>query len=73
VERAGAGQREPRKRRARRRRARGTAQSNAGVVGARNMAGEAAAVRQAEKQRRRSGGRRRRIGFQFPESAGTPL
>jgi hypothetical protein len=63
----------PGRRRARRRRARGTAQSGAGAVGARHMAGEAAVVRRAEKQRRRSGGRRRRIGLQFPESAGTPL
>jgi hypothetical protein len=37
------------RRRARRRRARGTAQSGAGAAGARHMAGEAAAVRRAEK------------------------
>jgi hypothetical protein len=61
----------PGRRRARRRKARGTAQSDAGAVGARHMAGEAVAVRRAEKQR--SGGRRRRIGLQFPKSAGTPL
>jgi hypothetical protein len=39
--------------RARRRRARGTAQSGAGAAGARHMASEAAVVRRAEKQRRR--------------------
>jgi hypothetical protein len=43
----------PGRRRARRRRARGTAQSGAGAVGARDMAGETAAVHRAEKQRRR--------------------
>jgi hypothetical protein len=43
----------PRRQRARRRRARGIAQSGAGAAGARHMAGEAAAVRWAEKQRRR--------------------
>jgi hypothetical protein len=51
--------------------ARGARKGGAGAVGERHMAGEAASVRQAEKQR--SGGRRRRIGLQFPKSAGTPL
>jgi hypothetical protein len=53
VERRGENQRGPGKRRARRRRARGTAQSGAGAADARHMAGNAVAVRQAEKQRRR--------------------
>jgi hypothetical protein len=63
----------PGRRRARRRRAHGTAQSGAGAVGSRHMVGEAVAVRRAEKQRRRSGCRRRRGYLQFPESVGTPL
>jgi hypothetical protein len=43
----------PGRRQARCRRAPGTAQSGAGAAGARHMASEAAAVRRAEKQRRR--------------------
>jgi hypothetical protein len=53
--------------------ARGARKGGAGAVGAWHMAGEAATVCRAEKQRRRSGGRRRKIGLQFPESAGTTL
>jgi hypothetical protein len=43
----------PGRRRARRRRARGTAQSGATAAGVRHMAGVATAVRWAKKQRRR--------------------
>jgi hypothetical protein len=53
VERRGESQRGPGKWRARCRRAHGTAQRGAGAAGAWHRAGEAAAVRRVEKERRR--------------------